>query len=80
MLPLQLLIRSPQQVGDLPGITAAGPPAALTRARLVSAGGSQATNVHFYNGDLYVTVAAKEAVFKLPLGGRGWRYSKGCGY
>lgn len=44
------------------------------------AGGSQATNVHFYNGDLYVTVAAKEAVFKLPLGIRGWAYSKACGY
>jgi gluconolactonase len=43
------------------------------------AGGSRATNVHFYKGDLYVTVAAKEAVFKLPLGVRGWRYSKGCG-
>lgn len=45
-----------------------------------AAGGSQATNVHFYNGDLYVTVAANEAVYKLPLGIRGWRYSKGCGY
>lgn len=44
------------------------------------AGGSQATNVHFYEGDLYVTVAANEAVYKLPLGIRGWRYSKGCGY
>jgi sugar lactone lactonase YvrE len=44
------------------------------------AGGGRATNVHFYQGDLYVTVAAKEAVFKLPLGVRGWRYSKGCGY
>lgn len=44
------------------------------------AGGSQATNVHFFNGDLYVTVAAKEAVFKLPLGVRGWKYSKACGY
>jgi len=44
------------------------------------AGGSQATNVHFFKGDLYVTVAAKEAVFKLPLGIRGWQYSKGCGY
>lgn len=44
------------------------------------AGGSQATNVHFYHGDLYVTVAANEAVYKLPLGIRGWRYSKGCGY
>jgi sugar lactone lactonase YvrE len=44
------------------------------------AGGSQATNVHFFNGDLFVTVAANEAVYKLPLGIRGWRYSKGCGY
>jgi acetyl esterase/lipase/sugar lactone lactonase YvrE len=44
------------------------------------AGGSQATNVHFFKGDLYVTVAAKEAVFKLPLGIKGWRYSKGCGF
>jgi len=44
------------------------------------AGGSQATNVHFFEGDLYVTVAANEAVYKLPLGIRGWRYSKGCGY
>jgi sugar lactone lactonase YvrE len=44
------------------------------------AGGSQATNVHFFKGDLYVTVAAKEAVFKIPLGIKGWQYSKGCGY
>ncbi|HEV7224338.1 MAG TPA: SMP-30/gluconolactonase/LRE family protein [Pirellulales bacterium] len=44
------------------------------------AGGSHATNVHFFGGDLYVTVAANEAVYKLPLGIRGWRYSKGCGY
>lgn len=44
------------------------------------AGGGQATNAHFFKGDLYVTVAAKEAVFRLPLGVRGWRYSKGCGY
>lgn len=44
------------------------------------AGGSQSTNVHFFQGDLYVTVAAKQAVFKLPLGIRGWRYSKGCGF
>jgi gluconolactonase len=44
------------------------------------AGGSQATNVHFYEGDLYVTVAANEAVYKLPLGIRGWQYSKACGY
>ena len=45
-----------------------------------NAGGSKATNVHFHRGDLYVTVAAKEAVFKLPLGIRGWQYSKGCGF
>jgi sugar lactone lactonase YvrE len=44
------------------------------------AGGSKATNVHFFGGDLYVTAAAKESVFKLPLGITGWRYSKGCGY
>ncbi len=44
------------------------------------AGVRQSTNVHFFNGDLYVTAAAKEAVFKLPLGIRGWRYSKGCGF
>lgn len=44
------------------------------------AGGSKATNVHFFKGDLYITVAAKEAVFKLPLGIRGWQYSKACGY
>ena len=42
------------------------------------AGGKQATNVHFFRGDLYTTVAAKEAVFRLPLGIRGWRYSRGC--
>ncbi|MFO0910812.1 MAG: SMP-30/gluconolactonase/LRE family protein [Isosphaeraceae bacterium] len=45
-----------------------------------NAGGSQATNVHFYQGDLYVTVAAKEAVFRLPLGIRGWKYSAACGF
>jgi gluconolactonase len=44
-----------------------------------NAGGSKATNLHFFHGDLYVTVAAKEAVFRLPLGIRGWRYSQGCG-
>lgn len=43
------------------------------------AGGKLVTNAHFFNGDLYVTVAAREAVFKLPLGVKGWRYSKGCG-
>ena len=43
MLPLQSLIRPPEQVGDLPEITAAGPPAALTRARLISSGDSEAT-------------------------------------
>jgi gluconolactonase len=45
-----------------------------------NAGGSKATNLHFFHGDLYVTVAAKEAVFALPLAIRGWQYSKQCGY
>ena len=39
------------------------------------AGGSQATNVHFHDGWLYVTVAAKEAVFRLKLGVAGHKYN-----
>ena len=42
MLPLQSLIQPPRQAGDLPGTTFAGPPAALTRARLISSGGGRA--------------------------------------
>lgn len=55
----------------------------VARGKLLAtynAGGSKATNVHFFDGDLYVTIAAKEAVFRLPLGIRGWQYSKACGY
>jgi gluconolactonase len=59
------------QVVEVPS----GKPLATYRA-----GGSQTTNVHFYGGDLYVTTAAKQAVFRLPLGIRGWRYSQGCGF
>ena len=39
-----------------------------------NAGGSQATNLHFHDGWLYVTVAAKEAVYRLKLGVEGHRY------
>jgi len=42
VLPLQSLIQPPRQAGDLPGTTFAGPPAALTRARLISSGGGRA--------------------------------------
>lgn len=45
--------------------------------RQYDAGGSQATNVHFHDGYLYTTVAAKEAVFRLPLGVEGFDYN-GC--
>jgi gluconolactonase len=41
------------------------------------AGGSQATNLHFHNGWLYVTIAAKEAVYRLKLGVQGHRYRGG---
>jgi len=43
--------------------------------RSYDAGGSKATNVHFFKGDLYVTVAAEKAVFKLPLGIEGFDYN-----
>ena len=61
---------------DHPGVTTA----LMDVLATYDAGGKQATNVHFFKGNLYVTVAAKEAVFKLPLGVKGWRYSTGCGY
>ena len=38
------------------------------------AGGSKVTNLHFHDGWLYATVAAKEAVFRLKLGVEGHRY------
>ncbi len=42
--------------------------------RQYDAGGTRATNVHFFGGALYVTVAAKEAVFRLPLDVQGFEY------
>jgi gluconolactonase len=44
--------------------------------RQYDAGGKQATNCHFHGGYLYVTVAAKEAVFRLKLGVSGFDYRK----
>lgn len=43
--------------------------------RQYDAGGGRATNCHFHNGYLYTTVAAKEAVFRLPLGCEGFDYT-----
>lgn len=43
--------------------------------RQYNAGGSQATNCHFHGDYLYVTVAAKEAVFRLKLGVEGFQYN-----
>jgi len=43
--------------------------------RQYDAGGSRATNCHFHAGYLYVTVAAKEAVFRLKLGVEGFDYN-----
>ena len=43
--------------------------------RQYDAGGSQATNCHFHDGWLYVTVASKEAVFRLKLGVKGFDYN-----
>ncbi len=45
--------------------------------RQYNAGGSKATNCHFHGGYLYTTVAAKEAVFRLKLGVRGFSYNGG---
>ncbi len=42
--------------------------------RQYPAGGSQATNCHFHGSYLYVTVAAKEAVFRLKLDVDGFEY------
>lgn len=44
--------------------------------RQYDAGGKRATNCHFHGGYLYVTVAAKEAVFRLKLGVDGFDYRK----
>ena len=43
--------------------------------RQYKAGGTRATNCHFHGGYLYVTVAAKEAVFRLKLGVEGHAYA-----
>jgi sugar lactone lactonase YvrE len=42
--------------------------------RQYGAGGPEATNCHFHNDYLYTTVAAKEAVFRLKLGVKGFSY------
>lgn len=44
--------------------------------RQYDAGGSKSTNCHFFGTNLYVTVAAKEAVFRLPLGVEGFNYNR----
>jgi len=43
--------------------------------RQYGAGGSKVTNLHFHDGYLYTTVAAKEAVFRLKLGVKGFDYN-----
>jgi sugar lactone lactonase YvrE len=43
--------------------------------REFNAGGPLATNCHFHGPFLYTTVAAKEAVFRLRLGVRGFEYA-----
>lgn len=44
--------------------------------RQYDAGGLKATNCHFHGGYLYTTVAAKEAVFRLKLGVKGFLYNQ----
>jgi len=44
--------------------------------RQYDAGGKWATNCHFHGGFLYVTVADREAVFRLRLGVEGFDYRK----
>jgi len=43
--------------------------------RQYDAGGLKVTNCHFNGQSLYTTVADKEAVFRLPLGVRGFAYN-----
>ncbi len=43
--------------------------------RQYDAGGGKSTNCHFHGGYLYTTVAAKEAVFRLKLGVKGFDYN-----
>ncbi|HTN75394.1 MAG TPA: SMP-30/gluconolactonase/LRE family protein [Pirellulaceae bacterium] len=47
-----------------------------TLLRQYDAGGAKATNCHFHGPYLYVTVAAKEAVFRLKLGAEGFEYAR----
>jgi gluconolactonase len=51
-----------------------------TLVRQYKAGGTQVTNCHFHDGYLYTTVAAKEAVFRLKLGVKGFKYSERAGH
>lgn len=44
--------------------------------RQYDAGGLKATNVHFHGPYLYVTIAAKEAVYRLKLGVEGFEYAR----
>ncbi|MDO4557625.1 MAG: SMP-30/gluconolactonase/LRE family protein [Planctomycetia bacterium] len=43
--------------------------------RQYDAGGPESTNCHFHDGHLYVSVASKKAVFRLPLGVTGFDYN-----
>jgi gluconolactonase len=43
--------------------------------RQYQAGGRRVTNCHFHGTYLYATIAAKEAVFRLKLGVRGFEYA-----
>lgn len=44
--------------------------------RQYDGGGDRVTNCHFFDGFLYTTVAAKEAVFRLKLGVDGFNYTR----
>ena len=44
--------------------------------RRYDAGGEPVTDCHFHDGYLYTALAAKEAVFRLPLGVAGFEYSR----
>lgn len=44
--------------------------------RQYDAGGGRVTSCHFHGGFLYTTIAAKEAVFRLPIGVTGFDYRR----
>jgi gluconolactonase len=48
--------------------------------RQYSAGGDDATNCHFFKDSLFITVASKEAVFRLNLGVEGYDYAHGTNH